>query len=136
MTFFTDSDFSTPIDPDTRILVGERLYYNGECLRSTFCCLFVTSREEPKFEAYFGSVAIERPIAGLEFSVIDCTVTDEGASESYDIYRDMCVDKFVGTTVDGQSNHSEIRFSYLAFQFASATEDETREVLTCKGKFS
>ena len=78
-------------------------------------------------------VAIEKPISGLEFSVIDCTVTDEGANESYDIYRDMCVDKFVGTTVDGQSNTSEIRFSYLAFQFASATEDETREVLTCKG---
>ena len=78
-------------------------------------------------------VAIEEPISGLEFSVIDCTVTDEGANESYDIYRDMCVDKFVGTTVDGQSNTSEIRFSYLAFQFASATEDETREVLTCKG---
>merc|ERR1712050_334390 len=74
-------------------------------------------------------MVIKEPISGLEFSVLDCTVTDE---ESYDIYHDMCVDKFVGTTVDGQSNTSEIRFSYLAFQFASATQDETREVLTCK----
>ena len=44
----------------------------------------------------------------------------------------MCVDKYVGTTVNKQNADREIRFSYNAFQFASATEDETREVLTCK----
>ena len=30
LTFFTGSDYATPIDEDTRVLVGEKLYYNGE----------------------------------------------------------------------------------------------------------
>ena len=64
--------------------------------------------------------------------MLGCIVSDEKASESYDIYKDMCVDKYVGTTVNKQSDDSEIRFTYNAFQFASAKEDETREVLTCK----
>jgi len=105
LTFFTGSDYATPIDEDTRVLVGEKLYYN---------------------------VAIAREIAGLHFSVLGCTVSDEKAAESYKIYKDMCVDKYVDTTVNKQSDASEIRFTYNAFQFASAKEDETREVLTCR----
>jgi len=105
LTFFTDSEYDTPIDEDTRVLVGEKLFFN---------------------------VAIAKEITGLHFSVLGCIVSDEKASESYDIYKDMCVDKYVGTTVNKQSDDSEIRFTYNAFQFASAKEDETREVLTCK----
>ena len=44
----------------------------------------------------------------------------------------MCVDKYVGTAVNTLYDNSEIRFSYNAFQFASAKSEETREVLTCK----
>ena len=74
---------------------------------------------------------METPISGLEFTVLDCTVTDNDAGESYDIYAGQCPDKYVKTKQNHQSNQSEIRFNYIAFQFASSNALEANEILSC-----
>ena len=83
LTFYTDSSYDTEIEEDSTILVGETIFYN---------------------------VAMANPISGLEFTVLDCTVFDAVADESYDIYAGQCADQFVGTTVDSLASDSELRF--------------------------
>jgi len=104
LTFYTDSNYDTEINEDSTILVGETIFYN---------------------------VAMQTPISGLEFTVLDCTVTDNDAGESYDIYAGQCPDKYVGTKQTSQSDAAELRFSYTAFQFASSNALEANEILAC-----
>lgn len=104
LTFFTDSAYDTAIEADSTIVVGEKIFFN---------------------------IGMTRPIDGLVFTVLDCTVTDEAAGESYDILAGQCADNLVGTTIESQSNQSELRFTYTAFQFASSQEIEADEVLSC-----
>lgn len=104
LNFYTDSQFNTQIEPDSMIMVGETLFFTIEAQTS---------------------------IAGLVFTVLDCTVSDPALGAEYDILTAQCPDKFVGTTKNALSDASTLQFSYTAFQFAGTTGTETQEKLSC-----